>query len=179
MKAWLQHHYHSLRLTLSRFAGAPFSSLANVAVIGVVLALPLGGFALLTNLQLYAGALPTEPQISIFLSAAGSRQGPSSIEAQLRSSKGVKRVRFVPKDAALASLKRLPGVADVFASLRDNPLPDAFVVTLDNADAGLSEQLAAKFKAMNLDSVLVIAEEVDDNLYLASRNLPKIGRAHV
>jgi hypothetical protein len=31
--------------------------------------------------------------------------------------------------------------------------------------------LAAKFKAMNLDSVLVIADEVDENLYLASRNL--------
>jgi large subunit ribosomal protein L4 len=34
--------------------------------------------------------------------------------------------------------------------------------------------LAAKFKAMNLESVLVISEEVDDNLYLASRNLPNV-----
>ena len=148
MKAWFQHHYHSLRLTLRRFGGAPFATLANIAVIGVVLALPLGGFAVLSNLQLYAGALPTEPQISVFLSAAGNRPSPASIEAQLRSSKGVKRVRFVPKDAALASLKRLPGVADVIASLRDNPLPDAFVVTLDNAEADLSEQLATKFKSL-------------------------------
>jgi large subunit ribosomal protein L4 len=37
-----------------------------------------------------------------------------------------------------------------------------------------TKQLAAKFKAMNLDSVLVIAEEVDENLYLASRNLVNI-----
>jgi large subunit ribosomal protein L4 len=34
--------------------------------------------------------------------------------------------------------------------------------------------LADKFKAMNLDSVLVIANEVDDNLYLASRNLRNV-----
>jgi len=34
--------------------------------------------------------------------------------------------------------------------------------------------LAAKFKAMNLQSVLVISDEVDDNLYLASRNLPNV-----
>jgi large subunit ribosomal protein L4 len=27
---------------------------------------------------------------------------------------------------------------------------------------------------MNLESVLVISEEVDDNLYLASRNLPNV-----
>jgi large subunit ribosomal protein L4 len=34
--------------------------------------------------------------------------------------------------------------------------------------------LAAKFKAMNLDSVMVIADEVDHNLYLASRNLTNV-----
>ncbi|GDX58524.1 MAG: 50S ribosomal protein L4 [Betaproteobacteria bacterium] len=34
--------------------------------------------------------------------------------------------------------------------------------------------LAAKFKAMNLESVMVIADEVDENLYLASRNLVNV-----
>jgi large subunit ribosomal protein L4 len=37
-----------------------------------------------------------------------------------------------------------------------------------------TKALAAKFKAMNLDSVLVIADEVDENLYLASRNLMNV-----
>jgi large subunit ribosomal protein L4 len=37
-----------------------------------------------------------------------------------------------------------------------------------------TKTLAAKFKAMNLDSVMVIAEEVDENLYLASRNLVNV-----
>ena len=34
--------------------------------------------------------------------------------------------------------------------------------------------LADKFKAMNLESVMVIAEEVDENLHLASRNLKNV-----
>ena len=34
--------------------------------------------------------------------------------------------------------------------------------------------LADKFKAMNLQSVMVIADEVDENLYLASRNLVNV-----
>ena len=38
-------------------------------------------------------------------------------------------------------------------------------------DSPKTKALAAKFKAMNLDSVLVISDEVDENLYLASRNL--------
>jgi lipopolysaccharide export system protein LptA len=41
-------------------------------------------------------------------------------------------------------------------------------------DSPKTKQLAARFKAMNLDSVLVIAEEVDENLYLASRNLVNV-----
>ncbi|MGA1160011.1 MAG: 50S ribosomal protein L4, partial [Burkholderiaceae bacterium] len=34
--------------------------------------------------------------------------------------------------------------------------------------------LAAKFKSMNLSSVMVIADDIDENLYLASRNLPNV-----
>ncbi|MDR2129326.1 MAG: 50S ribosomal protein L4 [Burkholderiaceae bacterium] len=41
-------------------------------------------------------------------------------------------------------------------------------------DSPKTKQLAAKFKAMKLDSVLVIADEVDENLYLASRNLGNV-----
>ncbi len=37
-----------------------------------------------------------------------------------------------------------------------------------------TKPLAAKFKAMNLQSVMVIADEVDENLYLASRNLVNV-----
>jgi large subunit ribosomal protein L23 len=39
---------------------------------------------------------------------------------------------------------------------------------------GKTKQLAARFKAMNLESVLVIADEIDENLYLASRNLVNV-----
>jgi len=48
------------------------------------------------------------------------------------------------------------------------------VVDSLKVEAPKTKLLAAKFKAMNLQSVLVIADEVDDNLYLASRNLPNV-----
>jgi len=48
------------------------------------------------------------------------------------------------------------------------------VVESLTVDSPKTKPLAAKFKAMNLDSVLVIADEVDENLYLASRNLVNI-----
>jgi large subunit ribosomal protein L4 len=48
------------------------------------------------------------------------------------------------------------------------------VVDSLTVDSPKTKPLAAKFKAMNLASVLVIADEVDENLYLASRNLVNI-----
>ena len=41
-------------------------------------------------------------------------------------------------------------------------------------DSPKTKQLASKFKAMNVESAMVIADEVDENLYLASRNLKNV-----
>ena len=64
------------------------------------------------------------------------------------------------------------GMASIFSQLaREGRLA---VVDSFKVESPKTKQLAAKFKAMNLDSVLVIADEVDENLYLASRNLVNI-----
>jgi large subunit ribosomal protein L4 len=48
------------------------------------------------------------------------------------------------------------------------------VVDSIDIEAPKTKLLAAKFKAMGLDSVLVISDVVDDNLLLASRNLANV-----
>ena len=64
------------------------------------------------------------------------------------------------------------GMAAIFSQLaREGRLA---VVDSLKVDSPKTKQLAAKFKAMNLDHGLVIAEEVDENLYLASRNLVNV-----
>jgi large subunit ribosomal protein L4 len=64
------------------------------------------------------------------------------------------------------------GMASIFSQLaRDGRLA---VVESFGVEAPKTKLLAAKFKAMGLDSVLVIADQVDDNLALASRNVPNV-----
>ncbi len=64
------------------------------------------------------------------------------------------------------------GMASIFSQLaREGRLA---VVDSLKVDSPKTKALADKFKAMNLKSVLVIADEVDENLYLASRNLQDI-----
>ena len=64
------------------------------------------------------------------------------------------------------------GMASILSQLaRDGRLA---VVDSISVDSPKTKLLAAKLKAMNLDNVLVIADEIDENLYLASRNLPNV-----
>ncbi|NBS76751.1 MAG: 50S ribosomal protein L4 [Betaproteobacteria bacterium] len=64
------------------------------------------------------------------------------------------------------------GMASIFSQLvREGRLA---VVDSIKIEAPKTKLLAAKLKAMNLQSVLVISEEVDDNLYFASRNLANV-----
>ena len=64
------------------------------------------------------------------------------------------------------------GMASILSQLaREGRLA---VVESLKVDSPKTKVLADKFKSMNLDSVMVIADEVDENLYLASRNLKNV-----
>lgn len=64
------------------------------------------------------------------------------------------------------------GIASILSQLvREERLSivDSFTV-----DAPKTKQVVQKLKALGVDTVLVIADAVDENLYLASRNLPNV-----
>lgn len=64
------------------------------------------------------------------------------------------------------------GMASIFSQLaREGRIS---VVDSIEADSPKTKLFAAKLKAMGLDSVLVISEQVDENLLLASRNLTNV-----
>ena len=65
------------------------------------------------------------------------------------------------------------GMASIYSQLvREGRLSVVDSITVDSPK---TKALAAKLKSMNLTgNVLVIADVVDDNLYLASRNLPHV-----
>lgn len=64
------------------------------------------------------------------------------------------------------------GIASILSQLaREDRLA---VVENFNVDTPKTKQLAQKLKGMGLDSVLVVTDSLEENLYLASRNLPKV-----
>jgi len=64
------------------------------------------------------------------------------------------------------------GMAAIFSQLaREGRL---VVVDSLSVEAPKTKLLAAKLKAMNLEHVMVIADQIDENLFLASRNLANV-----
>ena len=158
MRAWLQHHRLSLVQTLARLARSPFATTLNVVAIGVALALPLGAYCVLSNLERVSGRVSVDPQLSIFLARDAAKADIAAVEARLKGAQGVRAVRFVSRDAALAELGRTAGMNEAIAGLRHNPLPDAFVVTLSSSDTALADRLEREFRSLpKVDRVLADA----------------------
>ena len=123
MRAWLHQHRQAFARALSRV------SVLNAAVIGIALALPAGGYALLESLRPAAARLALEPRISLFLEPQLRRTEAEALGKRLRADPRISAVRFVPREEALKEMRSVQGLPEVIAALGRNPLPDAFVVT--------------------------------------------------
>jgi cell division transport system permease protein len=148
MIAWLRHHFDSLRRVGNRLGAAPVSSLLNVVVIGVAVALPLLGYLLVRNVETWVPRLQGDPQVTVFLAADASKEDASSIAKSLKGNNAVKSLRFVSRDEALALLKDAVGLGDLISVLRTNPLPDAYILTLQSADTNAGEALVSYAKGL-------------------------------
>ena len=132
MSAWLRQHRQALARAARRLGWL------NAVVIGIALALPAAGYALLESVRAVAGRLSVEPQISVFLDA--KRADPQALAARMKRDSRIARLRFVPREQALKELAAVQGLPELVGALGRNPLPDAFVVTA--ADESI-EPLAA------------------------------------
>jgi cell division transport system permease protein len=131
VRSWLRQHRQALRLALRRFAGG---GALSALVIGVALALPAGGYALLESLRGLAARASFDPQVSVFLKSELKRAEALALERPLRADRRVAKLRFIPREEALKELNAVQGLADVTAALGQNPLPDAYVVTARGGD---------------------------------------------
>ena len=147
MSIWLRLHWQTFGLTLTRLARNPLATLLNVTVIGVALALPLGGYMLLQNLGSVARQLTGNPQVSLFLARDADKADIAALEARLKQMPGVRALRFISREQALEGLKQSENLADVISALQTNPLPDAFVLETGGGGAEL-EQLETQLRAL-------------------------------
>lgn len=132
MKRWFRHHRYALWVAMRRLAAQPFSTLSNVFVISLTLAVPILAASVLSSAQPVVRQIPVSPEITLFLKSGTETDTITTLAQSLERDfpEHISAVRTVSRDQAFDTLKTKPVWADALSVLDDNPLPDAVVVTL-------------------------------------------------
>ncbi|MGY1519109.1 permease-like cell division protein FtsX [Luteimonas sp. A482] len=127
---WFDHHSYSLVASLGRVFRKPWAALLTVSVMALALALPLGLWLVLGNVERLAGNVERSREISVFLKQDVDAARAGALADELRARANIGGVVHVTPGQGLASLREggaLAGIVDAVGE--DNPLPHVLVVT--------------------------------------------------
>lgn len=160
IKRWLNQHRYAFVVALRRLRNQPFSSLCNILVISLSLAVPIVVAAVLDTARPVLSQIPVSAEVTLYLESSVPSGAAAKLGAELkeRHSEDVESVEVITREQALAQLRSRPAWSDALAVLPDNPLPDAIVVTLRQHPeiAATSTRLSAEWNELDsVDSVQV------------------------
>lgn len=160
MQRWLNQHRYALAVALRRLRNQPFSSLCNVLVISLSLAVPIVVAAVLDTARPVLRQLPVSAEITLYLDRAVAEDAGEKLAAELRRRhpEEIASLEVISRMQALEQLRSRPAWSDALAVLPGNPLPDAIVVTLRQHPgiAETSSRLSAEWAQLEaVDSVQV------------------------
>lgn len=127
---WFDHHLYSLVASLGRVFRKPGAALLTVSVMALALALPLGLWLVLGNVERLAGNVERSREISVFLEQDIDAARAVALADELRARANIGAVAHVTPEQGLATLREggaLAGIVDAVGE--DNPLPHLLVVT--------------------------------------------------
>lgn len=128
MRAWITTHTHALSRATSRMRAQPLASILSVAVIAIAILLPLALYILFANVTNAASRLNTEPNVNAYLSLSATDAEAKEIEKKIRALSNTGAVAFIPREVALAEMKKRANLGDLLAGIDSNPLPHAFAI---------------------------------------------------
>ena len=158
----IEYYFREVVLSMIRNRWMTFASIGTVAVSLFV----LGVFLILVmNMNKMASSLESQVQISVYINDNLPEQGRNDIERMTRDMKSVASIEYVPREEALKILQaRLGDNKKILDALGDsNPLPNAFLVTVNNP-ADVKKTAAAISDLYGVDEVKY-GQDVAANLF--------------
>lgn len=143
LRGWRDLHLHGLLSSIGKLAQRPWATLLTVSVMALALALPLGLWLLLDNVERFSGSVAQSRDIGVFLRPQVDHAQARQLADTLRARADVASVRINTPEQGLAEFRAMSDLAGALDVLDENPLPYVLVVT-PGADAGdLPERLRA------------------------------------
>lgn len=151
MKSLLRQHRYALTVTLRRLLVQPISSLTNLLVIALALALPLLGASLLLSIEPVAKQVSVTPELTVFIKTDAAPDVATKLSKRIQAdfADQIVKVRVISKQQALEDLRANPAWDQALKVLPSNPLPDAIVVEFAPGDdlAMRADQMAKDLRA--------------------------------
>src|SRR5699024_7731065 len=160
MISWLRQHRYALRVAIIRLATRPFSSLSNIIVLALALAVPFMAWSLLSSTQPLAQHIPIATEMTLFLQADTSSEQQQALEDQLENEfdQWVEGFEFISREQALNNLKDNPSWDQALSVLEENPLPDAYVLQIydqNQAKESISDLVSSLEAIPTVEQVLL------------------------
>lgn len=138
---WIDHHLYSFVASLGRLMRKPWSTALTIGVMAVALALPLGLWLTLGNIERFSGDVQQSRQINLFLKPDIALDRARSLAGELRGRGDIAKVELKTPAQGLAELRERGGLGDAIAAVDENPLPSLLVVTPKGDETMLAESL--------------------------------------
>lgn len=135
MRGWRDLHLHGLLSSIGKLLQRPWATLLTIAVMALALALPLGLWLLLQNVERFSGSVAQSRDIGVFLRPQVDQAKARQLADSLRARGDVAAVRINTPEQGLAEFRAMSDLAGALDVLDENPLPYVLVVTPGD-DAG-------------------------------------------
>lgn len=168
MNIWIRQHLAASASAAKQILSAPGNFLFNVIVVAVALSLPITGLTLIENSRPVSTQLSIDPELSLFLktdvSSSDAKAFAETIKKELKNASTSAKIAFVPRETALTALENGSNLGNVLATLGENPLPDAYVLSF-------KQQLELAPQQISPDKIAALAKQL--------QNLPEVDHVQI
>lgn len=146
--AWLTHHGYSIVASLGRLLRRPGATLLTVGVMALALALPLGLWVLLQNLQPLAGQVQSSREVALFLKPNVDSASAQVLMKTLEARDDVQSAALVTPEQALAQMRQRDDLAAAIDALGVETAQAALPSVLHLVPKGDEQALVTAAQAM-------------------------------
>lgn len=144
LRAWRDLHLYGLVSSIGRMGQRPWATLLTVSVMALAVALPMGLWLVLQNVEQFSGSVSQSRDISVFLRPQIDGKRAQQLAEELSQRAPVASVTLRSPDQGLAELRAMSELAGALDVLEQNPLP--YVLQVSPRDDG--DALAVALRAL-------------------------------
>lgn len=152
--SWLVNQFvqliRAIRMSIHQLSASLSTTIITFLIIGITLALPMGLYVLLKNVQQISLGLNHTSQISLYLNMDVSQNSIHELQTILKNDQSIESSKYISPEEGLKSFQNAAGFNNLLSDLKKNPLPGVIVIqpaksiqTLDEAN-----QLMTRLKTL-------------------------------